>query len=76
MLHCDGAQRLVPDSSDWDRSPTGTPICPSSCAFNWGDCLDGVGPGDWYLVAFRSVRRPDADEARLCEYDDWAHRKP
>ena len=25
------------------------------------------------MVAFRSVRRPDADEARLTEYDDWAH---
>ena len=32
--------------------------------------LDGVGHvarrGEWYLVAFRSVRRPDADEAAAC----------
>ena len=27
----------------------------------------------WYLVAFRSVRRADADEERLCAFDDRAH---
>ncbi len=42
-------------------------------AFTWRDCLPHVGPGAWYMVAFRSIRRPDADEARLTAYDDWAH---
>ena len=30
-------------------------------------------PGEWYMVAFRSTRRPDVDEARLTAHDDWAH---
>lgn len=46
---------------------------PVDQAFTWAACLDEVGAGEWYMVAFRSVRRPDADEARLCLYDDWAH---
>lgn len=25
------------------------------------------------MVAFRSLRRPDVDEARLTSHDDWAH---
>jgi hypothetical protein len=32
-----------------------------------------VSPGEWYLVAFRSVRRVGADEARLTAYDNRAH---
>jgi hypothetical protein len=46
---------------------------PVDQAFTWAACLDEVDAGEWYMVAFRSVRRPDADEARLCLYDDWAH---
>lgn len=42
-------------------------------AFTWDACLDDVGPGEWYMVAFRSIRRADADEVRLTAYDDWAH---
>jgi hypothetical protein len=42
-------------------------------AFTWDACLADVAPGEWYMVAFRSIRRPDADEARLMAYDDWAH---
>jgi hypothetical protein len=42
-------------------------------AFTWAACVDEVGAGEWYMVAFRSVRRPEADEARLCLYDGWAH---
>jgi hypothetical protein len=59
-------ERLEPVS---DRYAT----MPVDQAFTWAACLDDVGAGDWYMVAFRSVRRPDADEARLCLYDDWAH---
>ena len=42
-------------------------------AFTWDDCLDAVDPGEWYMVAFRSIRRDGVDEARLTAYDDWAH---
>lgn len=59
-------ERLEPVS---DRYAT----LPVDQAFTWAACLDEVGSGDWYMVAFRSVRRPEADEARLCLYDDWAH---
>ena len=46
---------------------------PVAKAFTWSSCRQAVGAGDWYMVAFRSFRRPDADESRLCLYDDWAH---
>jgi hypothetical protein len=46
---------------------------PVADAFNWATCSDAVEPGEWYLVAFRSVRRPTANEARLTAYDDRAH---
>ncbi len=65
---CSGFERLEPVSDRYAHLPV-------ELAFTWADCLDGVGAGEWYMVAFRSVRRPDADEARLCEYDDWAHQE-
>jgi hypothetical protein len=46
---------------------------PVSDAFTWDAVLDQVPAGEWYMVAFRSVHRADADEARLTAYDDWAH---
>ena len=46
---------------------------PLADAFNWSSCADAFEPGEWYLVAFRSVRRPTADESRLTAYDDRAH---
>jgi len=45
---------------------------PVADAFTWATCADDVGPGEWYMVAFRSVRREGVDEARLTAYDDWA----
>jgi hypothetical protein len=42
-------------------------------SFNWSDCMAGVEAGEWYLVAFRSVRRATADVAMLTAYDDRAH---
>ena len=44
-------------------------------AFNWGEAAGGLGDGEWYLVAFRSIRRADADEARLYEFDERAHQE-
>jgi hypothetical protein len=58
--------RLVPVS---DRYAT----LPVADAFTWDACADDVEPGEWYMVAFRSVRRPEVDEARLTAHDDWAH---
>ena len=58
-------ERLVPASSDYAARPIEE-------AFNWGPCLTAVDDGDWYVVAFRSIRRPDADEALLDEKDGRA----
>jgi hypothetical protein len=46
---------------------------PVADAFTWDAVAPEVDPGEWYMVAFRSIRRPDADESRLTAYDDWAH---
>ncbi|HEX5014696.1 MAG TPA: hypothetical protein VFV72_11135 [Candidatus Limnocylindrales bacterium] len=46
---------------------------PVAEAFNWSDAATELTAGEWYLVAFRSVRAPDADEAKLDEYDRRAH---
>jgi len=59
-------QRLAPVS---DRYAT----MPVADAFTWDACLSNVPPGEWYMVAFRSTRRPGADETRLTAYDAWAH---
>jgi len=44
-------------------------------AFDWATSGSGLGTGEWYLVAFRSVRKPEADEARLALYDEFAHQE-
>jgi hypothetical protein len=59
-------QRLAPVS---DRYATMS----VADAFTWDACLPDVDTGEWYMVAFRSIRRADADETRLTAYDDWAH---
>lgn len=46
---------------------------PVAAAFNWRDATTGLSEGEWYLVAFRSIRRADANEARLTAFDDLAH---
>lgn len=46
---------------------------PVADAFNWAEASSNLGDGDWYLVAFRSIRKAGADEARLIAYDDLAH---
>jgi hypothetical protein len=46
---------------------------PVAEAFNWADAARALGPGEWYMVAFRSILRADADEEMLGRYDDWAH---
>jgi len=48
---------------------------PIATAFNWDEAMADLGDGEWYLVAFRSIRRPDADEARLEAFDELAHQE-
>ena len=61
-------QRLEPVSEGYATLPVAD-------AFTWRDASAGLGDGEWYLVAFRSIRRPDADEARLTHYDELAHQE-
>jgi hypothetical protein len=58
--------RLVPVSDRYASLPVAD-------AFDWAACVSDVDPGEWYMVAFRSVRRAGVDEERLTAYDDWAH---
>jgi hypothetical protein len=63
-----GLQDLAPVSDRYADLPVAD-------AFNWQDATAGLGAGEWYLVAFRSVRRADADEARLTRFDELAHQE-
>jgi hypothetical protein len=62
----DALRHLAPVSPGYARLPV-------SDAFTWSACADRIAAGEWYLVAFRSVRRDGADEARLTAFDDLAH---
>ena len=57
----DALDRLQPIS---DRYAT----LPIEDAFDWSAVGRQLGVGEWYLVAFRSVRRPGADEDRLTAF--------
>jgi hypothetical protein len=46
---------------------------PVAEAFDWSGVARQLGSGEWYMVAFRSIRRIDADEERLTEFDERAH---
>ena len=48
---------------------------PIADAFDWSVADGDLGTGEWYLVAFRSIRRPGADEERLARYDESAHQE-
>src|SRR5579872_7023350 len=41
--------------------------------FNWGDCARRVGPGEWYMVVFRSLRREAVDDLTLEMHDYGAY---
>lgn len=62
----DALETITPVSDVYASLPVGQ-------AFDWTGATEVLGQGEWYLVAFRSVRRADADEVRLTEYDDRAH---
>jgi hypothetical protein len=61
-------QRLAPVSESYATLPVAD-------AFNWQDASTELGDGDWYLVAFRSIRRSGADEERLTLFDELAHQE-
>lgn len=62
----DAFAALTPASEAYARLPVAE-------AFDWSGVGRQLGTGEWYLVAFRSIRRDDADEVRLTEFDDRAH---
>jgi hypothetical protein len=62
----DALAALAPVSDAYASMPIGA-------AFDWTDVAGQLGDGEWYMVAFRSIRRIGADEARLCTYDELAH---
>ena len=49
-------------------------LVPIEEGFSWQTCFECAGEGEWYLVAFRSKHRADADEAFLTWLDDNATR--
>lgn len=46
---------------------------PIADAFDWQQASAELVEGEWYMVAFRSIRRDDADEERLFTLDEAAH---
>lgn len=54
---------LMPATADYASLPLPQ-------AFTWADCAPRIeAGGEWYLVAFRSIHRADADERLLEEHD-------
>jgi heme-degrading monooxygenase HmoA len=47
-------------------------LLPIDEGFTWDDCFGSVESGEWYLVAFRSKHRADADEELLAALDNAA----
>jgi hypothetical protein len=62
----DALDALGPVSGAYARLPVAD-------AFDWSGAARQLGEGEWYLVAFRSVRRAGSDETRLAEIDERAH---
>jgi hypothetical protein len=62
-----------------DALPLLAPVAPDYAslpvadAFNWQEAATELAEGEWYLVAFRSIRKATADEARLHDFDERAH---
>jgi hypothetical protein len=63
----DAFDGLAPLDDSYAARPVGE-------AFDWSTVASTLPVGrEWYLVAFRSVRRAGCDEARLCDFDERAH---
>jgi hypothetical protein len=57
---------LAPIAENYATLPVGQ-------AFSWAPVAETLEAGEWYMVAFRSILRADADMDRLTQYDNWAH---
>jgi hypothetical protein len=57
---------LVPVTDRYATLPVGE-------AFTWAPVAKALDFGEWYMVAFRSIQKADANKERLTQYDDWAH---
>lgn len=66
MAAMDALAELIPVSDAYATLPVAD-------AFDWSGAAQQLGTGEWYMVAFRSIRRVDADVERLNEYDERAH---
>jgi len=64
----DAFENLAPVSNDYAHLSIGE-------AFDWTDVAAQLGSGEWYLVAFRSIRKAGADGARLEHFDELAHQE-
>ena len=64
----DAFEKLAPVADHYSSLPVGE-------AFDWQPVAKALEPGEWYMVAFRSILRVYADEATLTRYDDWAHQE-
>lgn len=62
----DAFAELAPVTDDYASLPVAE-------AFDWALIAKALGPGEWYMVAFRSILRAEADEEMLARYDNWAH---
>ena len=62
----DAFEALAPVSEAYAHLPVAE-------AFDWSDVASQLGPGEWYLVAFRSMRKAGCDEALLSDLDERAH---
>ncbi len=62
----DALAALAPVAEDYATRPVAE-------AFDWTAVSRQLVEGEWYMVVFRSIRRADADVARLTEFDDRAH---
>ena len=62
----DAFAALAPVAEHYATLPVGQ-------AFSWAPVAEALEAGEWYMVAFRSILRADADKDRLTHYDNWAH---
>jgi len=62
----DSLETLRPVSASYATMPV-------ALAFDWQTASAELGVAEWYLVAFRSIRRDEADEERLTALDTAAH---
>ena len=66
LRNVDAFEVLAPVSEGYAHLPVAE-------AFDWSDVAAELGPGEWYLVVFRSMRRAGCDAARLSDMDERAH---